>query len=122
MTFCDSTIYNSNPLLIRLYTELDLLPILSGFHRIFATGVACREGTLLLKSIPFPNLSLFYGLCSSNIPRDFLDFSYNLISDFLAKLFRRNSINLTRMRNTEMLIGPIVWSCQNFFSNSQYDI
>ena len=34
------------PLLIRLYTELDLYRILSGFRRTFATGVACRQGTL----------------------------------------------------------------------------
>ena len=46
MTFCDLIIYNDNPLLIRLCTELDLLPNLSGFHRTFATGVACRQGTL----------------------------------------------------------------------------
>ena len=46
MTFCDLTIYNDTPLLIRLCTELDLLPNLCGFHRTFATGVACRQGTL----------------------------------------------------------------------------
>ena len=34
------------PLLIRLSTELDLYRNLSGFHRTFATGVACRQGTL----------------------------------------------------------------------------
>ena len=31
MTFCDLTIYNDNPLLIRLCTELDLLPNLEWF-------------------------------------------------------------------------------------------
>ena len=69
--------------------------ILSGFHRTFATDLACRQGTLtppdtwsrphgtcisilqmyLLRPILFPNLSLFSGLCSSNIPRYFLDFA-----------------------------------------------
>ena len=66
--------------------------ILSGFHRTFATGVACLEGTLtppdtwsrpLGTSIcstccdqPFSELVvIFTGLCSSNIPRYFLDFA-----------------------------------------------
>ena len=37
MTFCKLTIYNDNTLLIRLC-----------LNRIFATGVACRQGTLTL--------------------------------------------------------------------------
>ena len=37
--------------------------ILSGFHRTFATDVACRT------------CRYFSGLCSSNIPRYFLDFA-----------------------------------------------
>ena len=39
-------IYNDNPVLIRLCTELDLLPYLRGFHRTSAMGVRCRHGTL----------------------------------------------------------------------------
>ena len=31
-----------------LYTELDLLRIMSGFHGVFATGVASQQGTLTL--------------------------------------------------------------------------
>ena len=90
MTFCDLTIYNDNPLLIRLCSELDLFRILSGFHRTFATGVACRQGTLIPPdtwSRPygtcicstcwdqsfFQTCRYFSGLCSSNIPRYFLD-------------------------------------------------
>ena len=77
-----------------LYLAVTLLPnstyrILRGFHyRTFATGVACRQGMLtptepgpvlwdlhmfyLLRPTHFPNLSWFFGLCSSNIPRYFL--------------------------------------------------
>ena len=59
MTFCELTIYNDNPLLIRLCTELDLYRILSGFHRTFATGVACRQGTLT----PLDTWSCPFGTC-----------------------------------------------------------
>ena len=62
---------------------------LSGFHRTFATGVACRQGVLtppdtfgtwmnmfyLLRPILFRTCRYFTGLCSSNIPRYFLDFA-----------------------------------------------
>ena len=65
---------------------------LSGFHRTFATGVACRQGTLTPPdtwSRPFGTCMCstswdqsffrtcryFSGLCSSNIPRYFLDFA-----------------------------------------------
>ena len=64
----------------------------SGFHRTFATGVACRQGTLTpldTRSRPFGTCicstcwdqsfsrtcRYFYGICSSNIPRYFLDFA-----------------------------------------------
>ena len=67
--------------------------ILSGFHRTFATGVACRQGTLTPPhtwSRPFGTCicstcwdqsffrtcRYFSGLCSSNISRYFLDFAY----------------------------------------------
>ena len=90
MTFCDLTIYNENPLLIRLCTELDRLPNFERFQwnicdgRGIPTGDAHSSGHLvpsfwdlhmlyLLITILFPNLSLFSGLCSSNIPRYFLD-------------------------------------------------
>ena len=65
--------------------------ILRGFHKTFATGVACRQGTLTPPgtwSRPFGTCicsigwdqsffwtCYFYGLCSSNIPRYFLDFA-----------------------------------------------
>ena len=69
-----------------------LYRILSCFHRSFATGVACRQGTLtppdtwsrtlgtfrcfyLLRPILFRTCRYFSGLCSSNIPRYHLDFA-----------------------------------------------
>ena len=64
---------------------------LSGFHKIFATGVACRQGTLTPPDTwsrpfwtcicstcwdqSFSRTCYFTGLCSSNIPRYFLDFA-----------------------------------------------
>ena len=63
MTFCDLTIYNDNPLLIRLCTEIDFYRILSGSHRTFATGVACRQGTLTPPdtwSCPIWDLQMFF--------------------------------------------------------------
>ena len=39
---------------------------------------------LLVETNPFPNLSVFYRLCSSNIPRYFLDFAYRYIDDVLS--------------------------------------
>ena len=70
--------------------------ILSGFHRTFATSVACRQGTLTPPdtwSRPFGTCicstcwdqsffrtcRYFTGLCSSNIPRYFIDFALSLI-------------------------------------------
>ena len=66
--------------------------ILSGFHRIFATGVACPQvdayssGHLvpylrdlhifsMLRPILIRTCRYFTGLCSSNIPQYFLDFA-----------------------------------------------
>ena len=47
MTFCDLTIYNLQPPTDQtLYRTRPFYRILSGFHRTFATGVACRQGTL----------------------------------------------------------------------------
>ena len=101
LTFCSLTKYNDNPQAIRLYTNpwLFFLPnstfywLMRGFHRRFATGVACWQGKhtspatwsrpiwdlhmfYLLRPIYFSNLSKnFSGLCYSNIPRYFLDFA-----------------------------------------------
>ena len=66
--------------------------ILSGFHITFATGVACQQGTLTLDtwSCPFGTCicstcwdqsfsrtcGYFSRLCSSNIPRYFLNFAW----------------------------------------------
>ena len=67
--------------------------ILKGFHRTFATGVACRQGTLTppdTRSRPigtciystwwdqsfFRTCRYLSGLCSSNIPPYFLDFAW----------------------------------------------
>ena len=83
----------TTPLLIRLCTELDLYRILSGFLRTFATGVACRQGTLTPPDTWsrlfgtcicsacwdqsfFRTCHCFSGLCSSDIPRYFLDFAF----------------------------------------------
>ena len=66
--------------------------ILRGFLRTFATGVACRQETLTPPDTRsrafetcicstcwdqsfFRTCRYFYGLCSSNIPRYFLDFA-----------------------------------------------
>ena len=68
--------------------------ILRGFHRTFAKSAACRQGTLpphgtwshpfgtliwllfyLLRPILFRTCHYLFGLCSSNIPRYFLDFA-----------------------------------------------
>ena len=70
-----------------------------GFHRTFATGVACWQGTLtppdtwsrpiwdlhmfyLLSPILFPNLSWFFSgllVFTLNIPRYFFDFAPNVL-------------------------------------------
>ena len=93
MTFCDLTIYNDNPLLIRLCTELDLLPNFEWFPLNICdgcgmpTGDAYSSGHLvpslwdlhmfyLLRPILFRTCRYFTGLCSSNIPRYFHDFPY----------------------------------------------
>ena len=44
MTFCDLTIYNDNPLLIRLRTELDLLPNYEWFPYNFCDGCGMPTG------------------------------------------------------------------------------
>ena len=76
MTFCDLTIYNDNPPPIRLYTK-QWSYYRTRFFTEFATGLACRQGTLtprdtwfrpiynlhmfcLLRPILFPSLSLFF--------------------------------------------------------------
>ena len=47
MSFCSLTKYNDNPPPIRLYKSVTFLPdstfyrLMRGFHRTFATGVAC---------------------------------------------------------------------------------
>ena len=46
MTFCDLTIYNDNPYRSDFVPNSTFYRILSGFHRTFVTGVACRQGTL----------------------------------------------------------------------------
>ena len=43
---CDLTIYNDNPSWSDFVPNSTFYFILSGFHRTFATGVACRQGTL----------------------------------------------------------------------------
>ena len=76
--------------------------IVRGFHRTFATGVACRQGTLTPPdtwSRPFwtciystcwdqsffRNCRYFSGLCSSNIPQYFLDFALNITTHTCPK-------------------------------------
>ena len=46
MTFCDLTIYNETPYWSDFVPNSTFYRLLSGFHRTFATGVACRQGTL----------------------------------------------------------------------------
>ena len=59
MTFCDLTIYNDNPYWSDFVPNSTLYRILSGFHRTFATGVACRQGTLT----PPDTWSRTFGTC-----------------------------------------------------------
>ena len=92
MTFCDLTIYNDNPLLIRLCTELDLLPNFEWSPWTICDGCGMPTGDAysfghvvpslwdlhifyLLRPILFRTCRYFTGLCSSNIPRYFLDFA-----------------------------------------------
>ena len=85
------------------YFNLTFFLIIS-FHRAFATGVACQQGTLtppdtlslwdlhmfyLLRPILFRTCRYFTGLCSSNIPRYFLDFAFSCESPF-----RLNSMSI----------------------------
>ena len=98
MTFCDLTIYNDNPYWSDFVPNSTFYRILSGFHRTFATVVACWQGTLtssghlvpslwdlhmfyLLRPILFRTCRYFTGLCSSNIPRYFLDFVFHVLSN-----------------------------------------
>ena len=59
MTFCDLTIYNDNPYWSDFVPNSTFSRILSGFHRTFATGVACRQGTLT----PPDTWSRPFGIC-----------------------------------------------------------
>ena len=87
--------YTTTPYWSDFVPNSTIYRILSGFHRIFAMDVACRQGTLTPPdtwSRPFRTCicstcwdqsfsrtcRYFYGLCSSNIPRYFLDFAYFL--------------------------------------------
>ena len=83
MTFFDLIIYNDNLLLIRLCTELDLLPNFEWFLENICDGCGMPTGDAYSSGLLVPSLwdlhmflSLFFsGLCSSNIPRYFLDFA-----------------------------------------------
>ena len=46
MTFCELIIYNDNPYWSDFVPNSTFYRLLSDFHRTFATGVACRQGTL----------------------------------------------------------------------------
>ena len=82
------------PQLIRLYTELDLLPNLVGFHRTFAMGVACRQGTLT------PPVTWSRPFCWGYFGRDF-----GIFSHFCLK----NLTEMVRMRDP-LLQNYIDWS------------
>ena len=56
----------------------------------------------LLRPILFPNLLLFYGLCSSTIPRYFLDFASD---DKIIKVTNLNSKKIQRKHNRENTDG-----------------
>ena len=63
LTFCELTIYNYNSYWSYFVPNSTFYRILSGFHRTFATGVACRQGTLTPPdtwSCPFWDLHLFF--------------------------------------------------------------
>ena len=85
-----------------LITELDLFPIMRGFHRTFTTGVTHWQQTLTPADTWFrpmwymsavwyktfsPSLSLFSGLFIANIPRYFLDVTPYIRSPLSSMLF-----------------------------------
>ena len=61
--------------------------LLRGFHRTFATGVACWQGTLT------PPCHYFSGLCYSNITRYFLDFAYTYLHVSNAHVFHHRIVD-----------------------------
>ena len=96
--------------------------ILNGFHRTFATGVACRQGTLTPPdtwSRPFwtcicsicwnQNFSLF-SRCSSNIPRFFLDFASRIciLRNHSSKCLRLSCLQTKEVKDKAnfILSGP----------------
>ena len=118
MTFCDLTIYNDNPLLISLCTELDLLPNFEWFPYNICDGCGMPTGDnyssghlvpclwdlhmfYLLRPILFRICRCFTALCSSNIPRYFLDFAFQLL-----KLPFLGEGSLTRVQYPKCAYGP----------------
>ena len=95
--------------------------ILGGFHRAFATGMACRQGTLTLPdtwSRPFGTCicstcwdqsffricRYFYGLCSSNIPRYFLDLALYLNGTALVFFVFPQAVKV-------VFVPDFIWMC-----------
>ena len=82
--------------------------ILSGFHRTFATGLACRQGTLtppdtwsrpfglayvlLVETNPFPNLSLFYRTMLFEYPSVFSRFYLKTTGNVVNQRRKKNKI------------------------------
>ena len=80
-THCWSYLYQA----VTLFPNLTFYRLMRSYHKTFATGVACRQGTLthldfafvlLVETNPIPELVVFFsGICTSNITRYFLYFA-----------------------------------------------
>ena len=136
-----SAFYNDNPLLIRLCTELDLSPNLSVFHRTFATGVACRQGTLT----PPDTWSRPFGTCICSICWDqsfselvvilpdyalrkslgtfsillsiHIEFLYHILMSCNTLLGWKSFLQLTVVSWSKLLVASLCWLLTFLFSN-----
>ena len=127
----DQTFHQFN----HLYTEYDLRRIMSGFHGVFATGLACYQGTLTLPDTWFRPPFLGTCLCSNcwdqilrtchiftrlftlNTPLYFLDFAFDVI-----KFAFDNSIHIIHQKkypkSTRKSQSMVLSLVSKFWSNS----
>ena len=97
-------------------------PIMSGFHRAFATGVACQQGTLTLPDTwfrpPFWDLLMLQLLRpnSSNLPCLYSTFhlEYPLVRGWIKKFLNYLHIFLNKRRNYIKLIQHAKLTFPNF--------
>ena len=110
--------------------------ILSGFHRTFATGVACRQGTLTPPDTwsrpfttcicstcwdnPFPNLSLFYRTTVFEYPSVLSRFSLGTFGTSLSNFW--NYIVCLRITDEGSIPEMRIWSILLIESNLKWCI